>query len=147
VKLASPMGTGVQPELTKTQARGVLSALKEATGDAQVVNPPTRAPYGRRWSDVPTAVSMAAAKIEGAVFRKIALTDAYEFKIRRINGQPVDLFVQRVEGSQVYTASATAGLFKDDPAMADHLLAALDRALLRLGKNKQFQEPVKGAKR
>ena len=119
----------------------ILSAFRSITKGRKLVNPPTRATYGVRWSDVSQAVAAACneAGVEMTIVEKLELDWGYTFILKTVEDRPAQLIVRRLDNNQVYQATATVGRFKDDQKRADKLLAAFGQMMKAFGNKRSFE--------
>ncbi|MHC4947193.1 MAG: hypothetical protein ACYTG1_02870 [Planctomycetota bacterium] len=138
-KLAGPAPT-LQPVPDARERARALDGFRDAAGDYRSQDPPRPAPPRGRWSDLPRAVSLAAAEVEMAVFREVALPDRLEYVLRTIDDRPATLSVRRTHDERVWTAEATVGRFDDDPARGQALLDQLALTMARLAKSPDYDD-------
>ena len=127
--------------LDRSERQQVLSIMA-----ASVVGPTDDgarpAPFGVRWKDVHSAAIAAGATLELAVLSvesdpEESLKTVELISIREV---PVTLLVRRVPPPEIYTATATAGLFDDQHALADDLLAAFNISMKEFGRKPGWTE-------
>ena len=124
--------------LNKEEQAAVLAAMQNAAEGQGPLEPPARAPSGKRWSDVPLAVEYACDEAEMAVIEMIEEDDGrrLRFRLRTVEDWPAELVVCRAATSDIYTAQAWVGRFPDRPARIerrDKLLAALEHYMEAFG--------------
>jgi hypothetical protein len=124
--------------LDAEEQAAVLAAMQSVTVGQRPVDPPARAPAGKRWSDVPLAVEYACDEAEMAVLEMIEEDDGrrLRFRLRTVEDWPGELVVRRAEPEAIYTAEAWVGRFPDQPARLerrDRLLAALEHYMEAFG--------------
>ncbi len=108
--------TLVLSEAEQSQALAAMVAVAEGH---RVVNPPSAAIHGKRWSDVPAALKVACAELEMAIMRwqrspRRSPTE-YDCALRTIEGRPGRIVIRRTHDDRVYEAEATVGRFDDEP--------------------------------
>ncbi|MBB48746.1 MAG: hypothetical protein CMJ33_09475 [Phycisphaerae bacterium] len=121
--------------LDRSERRRILSIM-----EASVVGPTDDgarpAPYGVRWKDVHSAAIAAGATLELAVLSVESDSEGTlkTVELISIREVPVTLLVRRAPPPEIYTATATAGLFEDQVELADRFLDAFNVSMRNFGR-------------
>ncbi|MCP3905690.1 MAG: hypothetical protein GY715_18850 [Planctomycetes bacterium] len=134
----------LKPMLTADEMDAAWGEIGLVAEGHEQVNRPRPAPEGRRWSDMGTAIKLASGYVEATVVSTDVEDDGRRLRsnLMTVEGWPGVIVVTRVEGPEIYTAEASIGRYPDEPARrrrADALVAALDRALVALGRRPRFE--------
>ena len=127
--------------LDRSERREVLSIMRSAVvGPTDDAARPAR--YGVRWSDVHSAAIAAGAPFELAVLSVEANAEntLKTVELVSIAEVPVRLLVRRVPPPEIYTATATAGLFEDDDQLAGDFLAGFNVSMRNFGRKPGWPE-------
>ena len=120
--------------LNSSERADVLKIMRESvSGPTDASAQPAQ--YGVRWSDVRLAAQKAAGTQEFAVF---SVTEEEDGAVKRIQlisiGEvPAELIVRKVPPPKIYEASATVGLFDNQPKLVAALLREFDSAMRAYG--------------
>jgi fructose-1,6-bisphosphatase/inositol monophosphatase family enzyme len=136
-----PDDSGAVRQLTPAERREAVSVMTSAAAGSGVEpERPTPARHGVRWSDVASAVRLAASASEMAVAASQEVEGGWLFTLQTLDAVPATLFVRRVPPPTVVVATATVGSFGQGAAEA-RLLAANFRAKLEaLGRKPGFED-------
>ena len=132
--------------LSPGQQAEVMRSFKSLAAGATVVDPPTRAPHGVRWSEVPRALGSACNEdgVEMAIVETHEDIYGYEFTLRTIEGWPARVVISHGCGGQVYEITeVSVGRFPDNPERVERgaaLIKAFEARLRKLGARKKFNE-------
>jgi hypothetical protein len=118
----------------------VTRAMSEVAEGHRTAGRITRQPGGR-FSDVPEAVDRACTEVEMAVVRAHEEPDGWRFELKTITGLPGELRVTRVDGAEVYEATASIGRDHPKPDRAEALLGELRRQIQLLGRRQRYSAP------
>lgn len=127
--------------LDRSDRREVISIMKSSVvGPVDDSAHPAR--FGVRWNDVHAAAIAAGAKFELAVlsFEADSENDLKTIELISIREIPVKLLVRRVAPPEIYTASATVGMFDDNRKLADEFISAFNASMLAFGKKSGWPE-------
>ncbi|MEE2681949.1 MAG: hypothetical protein VX641_06205 [Planctomycetota bacterium] len=129
--------------LSPSGANEVITILQESV-NGPADDPARPAKYGVRWDDVRLAAVRAGGQLELAIVSITELDDGDTKHIRMISigDTPVELFVHRKPPPTIYAASARAGLFDDDHALASSLVSQFEESM-RLYGAKPSWPPLK----
>ena len=129
--------------LSDSDAAEVIAILKESV-DGPADDPARPAQYGVRWEDVRLAAVRAGGQLELAIVSVRELDDGNTKHISMISigDTPVDLYVHRKPAPTIYVATARAGLFDEETALAENLVSRFDESM-RLYGAKPSWPPLK----
>ena len=121
----------------------VIEIMQESV-DGPTDDPARPAPHGTRWNDVRLAAVKAGGVLELAILSVDDEEDGMVKRIRMVSiGEvPVELVVRRMPPPAMYEASATAGLFQDQQALADDLVVAFGAAMRAYGAKPGWDGPA-----
>lgn len=127
--------------LDRSEQREVISIMQDSVvGPTNDLARPAR--FGVRWNDVRSAAIAAGAPLELAVLSVVVDTEGTlkTVELISIREVPVTLLVRRVPPPEIYTATATAGLFEDQVRLADDFLAAFNASMRAFGRKPGWPE-------
>lgn len=136
------LAPGEKVMLDSSDRSEILSAFRSISQGRELVNRPSKAANGVRWSDVPKAAAAACNEVgvEMAIVETIKNDWGYTFILKTIEDWPAQLIVRKLDNAQVYQATATVGRFRDYQKRADKLLAVFGQKMRAFGRKRGFED-------
>lgn len=130
-----------KPLLTVSEERRAIAAMNSTRIENADVKPRKLSigPPRGRWADVPDAARLAAAEVEMALVTSRSVDGAWEFVFRTIENTPATMRVQPTDDANVWTATATVGLFGLQNTRSQDLLDAFETKMRALSKKRKFE--------